>query len=112
MSQVRRSFQIRVQDARGFPTRPGAEVRLYATGTRDLLGTRLVDSGSGYDSQSVQPVHFGLPAVTGVDVEIAVPTRNGRVTARVAGVDTAPWVGRSLALRVSDDGSVVRVAGP
>jgi hypothetical protein len=107
-----RSFQIRVHDPRGRATRVGAEVRLYRTGTRTLLGTRLVDSGSGYDSQSVQPVHFGVPAGTGVDIEIALATPAGRVVARVPGVEITPWVGRSLALRVSDDGSVVRVAGP
>ena len=26
----------------------------------ELLGTRIVDLGSGYDSQSVLPVHIGL----------------------------------------------------
>jgi hypothetical protein len=111
-ADARRSLQVRVEDAGGRALRAGAEVRIYAPGTRTLLGMRVVDAGTGYDSQSVQPVHFGLPQLTGVDVEISIPTRNGRVTGRAAGVQPESWVGRGMGLRVADDGSVVRVAGP
>ena len=59
---------------RGRATRAGAEVRVYAAGTRRLLGTRLVDTGSGYDAQSDVPVHVGLPSAGRVDVEVIWPS--------------------------------------
>jgi hypothetical protein len=109
---ARRSLQVRVEDARGRALRPGAEVRLYAAGTRTLLGTRVVDSGTGYDSQSVQPVHFGMPDLAMVDIEISIPTAKGRVVSRVSGIDPATWVGRAMGLRVDDDGSVAQAQAP
>ena len=95
-----------VLDARGRATRAGAEVRVYEAGTRRLLGTRLVDSGSGYDSQNVAPVHFGLPALSPVDVEVTVPARGARRTARITAVDPTVSAGRALGVRVADDGTV------
>jgi hypothetical protein len=85
-----------VLDDAGRATRAGAEVRVFAAGTRRLLGTRLVDSGSGYNSQNVLPVHFGLPDVSPVDVEVTWSTGRGRVTMRRPSVDPAAWVGRAL----------------
>jgi len=55
------SLKVRVLDADGRATLAGAEVRVYAAGTFDLLGTGLVDTGSGYDAQNDLPLHFGLP---------------------------------------------------
>ncbi len=61
----------------------GTEVRIYRAGTRELLGTRLVDGGSGYDAQSEGPVHFGVPAgVRSVDVEVIRPRRGKREVVR------------------------------
>ena len=66
-------------DGNGFHTLPGAEVRLLESGSSRILGTRLVDTGSGYCSQSVMPVHFGLPkGIKRVDVEVTVMTPHGR----------------------------------
>jgi penicillin G amidase len=81
---ARRSLSVKVVDARGRSTRAGAEVRLYASGTRRLLGTRLVDSGSGYDAQNDVPVHFGLADAGRVDVEVIWPSagRRARTTKR------------------------------
>lgn len=70
-----RSLSVRVLDARGRATRQGAEVRVYLAGTRRLLATRLVDSGSGYNSQSDVPVHVGLPTDGRVDVQVIFPAR-------------------------------------
>jgi hypothetical protein len=53
---------------------PGAAVRVYAAGTRRLIATGLVDSGSGYDMQNDLPVHLGIGNATRVDVEV---TRSG-----------------------------------
>jgi len=74
----RRSLLITVLDADGHTTRQGAEVRLYAAGTRQLLGTGLVDTGSGYNSQNAAPIHFGLARQEPVDVEVTFMSRRGR----------------------------------
>jgi hypothetical protein len=77
-ADARRSLRVRVVDGRGRATRAGAEVRLYAAGTRRLLGTRLVDTGSGYDAQNDMPVHFGLAEARRVDVEVIWPAGGRR----------------------------------
>ncbi len=94
-----RSLHIRVVDAAGRATRAGAEVRLFAAGTRRPLGTRLVDSGSGYDAQSDMPVHFGLATPQPVDVEVIWPSRGTRAVTRVRDVDPRAWMGRVLVVR-------------
>jgi hypothetical protein len=104
-ADAHRSLQILVLDAGGAATRAGAEVRLYRTGTRTVLATRLVDAGSGYNAQGVQPVHFGLVDLARVDVEVVLPLGR-RVVARVAGVDPTAWVGRVMVLRVAGDGTI------
>jgi hypothetical protein len=101
------SLQVRVLDARGAATRPGAEVRVYAAGTDMLLGTRLVDTGSGYDAQSDLPVHFGLKGGQPVDVEVTVLEGGERRTGRIEGVDPAEHRRAPLTLRVADDGTIV-----
>jgi hypothetical protein len=81
------ALQVRVLDARGGATRAGAEVRVYAAGTRTLLGTQLVDAGSGYNAQSVLPVQFAVPAGRRVDVEVIYPGSGARRVTRVQDVD-------------------------
>jgi hypothetical protein len=74
-----RGLHVRVVDARGLATRAGAEVRAYAAGTTRLIGSRLVDSGSGYDAQSDLPVHIGVPSgMSRVDVQVIVPAGGKR----------------------------------
>ena len=85
-AQARQSLAVDVVDARGRHTRPGAEVRVYAAGTRRLIASGLVDTGGGYCSQNVIPVHVGTADARRVDVEVATMTRTGRHTTRVAGV--------------------------
>lgn len=79
-SVARRSLRVRVLDARGHATRAGAEVRVFAAGTRQLLASGLVDAGSGYDAQSEAPVHLGLARSGRVDVEVTWPSRGKRHT--------------------------------
>jgi len=95
-----RSLQVLVVDGEGRASRAGAVVRLYAAGTRRLLGTRLVDTGSGYDSQGVLPVHFGLAEEGPVDVEVVFPAAGKRLEARLEGVDPVAFRGRALVVRV------------
>ena len=98
--RARRSIQVAVVDGHGRRTRAGSEVRVYAAGTRNVLGARLVDTGSGYCSQSVIPVHLGLPAADKVDVEVTTMTKAGRKTTRVAGLDPNKLPKRVLTVRV------------
>ncbi|MGQ0766584.1 MAG: FG-GAP-like repeat-containing protein [Gemmatimonadota bacterium] len=77
-SQARRSLRVRVVDSQGHATRAGTEVRLFAAGTDRLLGMRLVDTGSGYNSQSDLPLHFGVPGGGPVDVQVIWPAGGER----------------------------------
>lgn len=100
-SAARRSLAVAVVDSAGRSARVGAEVRVYAAGTRRLLGTRLLDTGSGYNAQSDLPVHFGLPAGVGrIDVEVIVPANDRRDVKRIRGVNPATYAGRSLVIRL------------
>ena len=82
----RRSLKVQVLDAAGHATRAGAEVRVYAEGTRRVLATRLVDTGSGYNAQNDMPVLLGLPAAGRVDVEVTWPAAGRRETVLVRSV--------------------------
>jgi hypothetical protein len=85
-SADRRAVQVRIVDRRGRATRAGAEVRVRDARTQALLGTGLVDTGSGYNSQSEQPVHVGVGAATRVDVEVSWPDGTTRRTVTRRGV--------------------------
>jgi penicillin G amidase len=84
--RARRSVEVMVLDARGRATRAGSEVRVFAAGTRKVLGAGIVDTGSGYCSQNVMPVHVGLGSMDRVDIEVTALTRRGRIVTRRAGV--------------------------
>jgi len=98
--RARRSIQVRVLDDRGRHTRAGSEVRVYRAGTRTRLGTRIIDTGSGYCSQSVVPVHVGLPAGGAVDVEVTALEKAGRKVTRVPKVDPNKLTNRVLGVKV------------
>lgn len=102
------SLQVRVLDGGGRATRAGSEVRVYAADSRTLLGTRLVDAGSGYDSQSDLPVHVAIPGGQPVDVEITVFAGGRRVVGTLPAVDPRAYRGRVLEVRVDDRGTVSR----
>ena len=89
-AQAARSVQVRVVDGKGRDTRAGAEVRVYAAGTRTLLGMGIVDSGGGYCSQNVAPVHVGLGAAGKVDIEVTTIAGGRRVVTRRAAVELRP----------------------
>jgi len=89
-----RAVQVMVVDDKGRATRPGAEVRVYASGTRTFLGMGIVDSGGGYCSQNVMPVHIGLGSDRAVDIEVTTLVGGRRVVSRVEAVNptSAPGV--------------------
>ncbi len=80
----KRALQVMVRDTKG-KYAPGAEIRLFDKGGK-LLAARLVNTGDGYNSQSVTPIHFGLALSDPVTVEVTFITARGRVTQREAGV--------------------------
>ena len=97
---ARRSLRIAVVDSRGRYSRAGSEVRLYAAGTRALIGSRLVDTGGGYTSQNQMPVHFGLGSVTRIDVEVTYFTPEGRKLLVQRNLDASRQANRTLTIKV------------
>ena len=85
-ARAKQSVEVSVVDERRRETRAGSEVRVFAAGTRKLLGVGLVDTGSGYCSQNAMPVHVGLGSSARVDVEVTSMSKTGRVVTRSAGV--------------------------
>jgi hypothetical protein len=96
---------VDVTDSRGVHRFAGAEIRIYRQdpGSSDaraegdpqpeggergeLLGTGILDTGGGYCSQGVTPVHFGIPpGVRQVTVEITLPDGGSRRVHTVEGV--------------------------
>jgi len=109
--RARRSLQVLVLDADGHFTRAGAEVRLFDATSGALLGTNIVDTGSGYNSQNAMPVHFGLATEAPVDVEVTTMTPQGRKQARLSDIDPSSYVGRWLVVRVDENGKLYESAG-
>lgn len=79
-------IQITVLDSSGKHTRQGDEVRIYKAATKQLIGFGIVDTGGGYISQNIQPLHFGLARNQEVDIEISSMGAKGRVTQRLSAV--------------------------
>ncbi len=100
-SLAARSIAVRVLDAAGRATRAGAEVRVYATGTRRLLGSGLVDAGSGYNAQNDIAVHVGLPTAGDVDVEVTMPLGGQRTVTMARKVRLSAYAGRALDVRTT-----------
>ena len=66
---------------------------VYAAGTRRLISSALVDTGGGYCSQNVMPVHVATAEAARVDVEVTSMSARGRqITARrgIRVADVAP----------------------
>jgi hypothetical protein len=97
-AKARQSLEVTVLDAKGHFTQPGAEVRVYGAGGK-LLGTGQVSTGGGYGAQGATPVHFGLPGVSRVTVEVTFMSAKGRQTQRVANVDLKAYAGKTLIVR-------------
>ena len=100
MDVAARSIQVLVLDEHGHYTRAGSEVSVYAAGTDELLGLRMVDTGSGYNAQNAKPVHIGLSRVVGIDVHVTVLTRNGRKTEVYSDVDWQSLSGKPFVVKV------------
>jgi VCBS repeat protein len=100
-ADARRSTFVRVVDADGRTPRPGAVVKLFAWETRKLLGTRLVDTGSGYDAQGDVPVHFGVPPqVDALCVEVRYPHAGRFLTSECRRLNPRDWGRKVLVIRL------------
>src|SRR5262245_49131730 len=99
-----RSLQVLVLDQQGRATRAGSEVRLYA-GRDRLVGTRIVDTGSGYNSQNIAPVRFGVPDAPLFTLEIETPTGQKREVATIVGVEPRRYAGKVMRVRVDGRGN-------
>jgi hypothetical protein len=94
----RQSLSVRVVGAANRATRAGARVRVWSWSTRAadrrVLGTRVVDSGSGYNAQNDMPLHFSVPATAPICVDVEFP-RAGRVLrSPCAQLNPRDWRGR------------------
>ena len=95
-----RSISVLVTDGNDRLTRAGAVVRAFNSETRQLVGTRLVDAGSGYNSQSQMPVRFGLGSVRLVDIEVTFPGGQAPRVVRVNRVEADRHRADYLVVRV------------
>jgi hypothetical protein len=102
------SVNVLVQDAQGRSTLAGSEIRVFAAGTFELLGSALVDTGSGYDAQNDLPVHVGLASAEPVDIEVTLVGAGRRIKTRAPGVDPEAYRGRVVRLRFDAEGNLVR----
>ena len=107
VSQSNRSFKVLLLDHNGHFTRAGAEVRIYHAGTGTLLGTRIVDTGSGYNSQDAISLHFGLVNLDNIDVEITSMTQDGRISDWIRDVNPSNYSGENFVVKVDNSGKIV-----
>ena len=81
--------RIDVVDAKGRRVYAGAEVRVFAAGTRRLISSGLVDAGGGYCAQNTMPVHVSTGEASRVDIEVTTMSTRGRQHTSVRHVSAA-----------------------
>ena len=99
-AETAHSLLVRPADARGRSVKEGAEVRVYAAGSRTLLGSSLVDTGSGYNAQNDLPVHFGVGEHARVDVEVIFPQSGQRTVTAAKNVSPKDLKAKPLTVRI------------
>jgi penicillin G amidase len=98
---ARRGLSVDVMDAHGRRTLAGAEVRVYAAGTRRLISSSLVDTGGGYCSQNVMPVHVAAGDAERVDIEVTSMGTRGRHVTILRTIRVAEMSSRVVRVSVS-----------
>ena len=78
----------------------GSEVRVLRAGSDELLGARLVDTGSGYNSQNSKPVHIATLGAESVDIEVATMSRQGRKLTYFRGIDVGSLANKPFQARI------------
>lgn len=64
------------------------------------MGSRLVDAGSGYNSQNDLPVHFAVPMVTQVYAEVRIKRPGTETIISSVAIDLKKWRNRVFEVRV------------
>ena len=96
------SLAVNVSNDLGIFNRAGSEVRIYDLNGR-LLGSRLVTTGDGYNSQSNKPVHFGLPNVNTVNLEVTFLAKGERKIQRYENIRIDEYANKQFLVRQSND---------
>lgn len=65
----------------------------------------IVDTGGGYASQNVMPVHIGLGTDAAVDVEVTTLGKGGRRVTKISKVSRDTLPGRVLVVKAGASGS-------
>ena len=87
-----------MSDDVGIFNRAGSEVRIYDLNGK-LLGSRLVTTGDGYNSHSNKPVHFGLPNVNTVNLEVTFLTKGERKIQRYENIRVDDYANKQFLVR-------------
>lgn len=95
------SVQVMVLDEEGHQVMAGSEVRVYRSDNDELLGSRLVDTGSGYNSQNSKPVHVATLGADTVDIKVTTMTVNGRKDTVFSDVSVSSLANKPFQARVS-----------
>ena len=94
------SIQVLVLNKDGHQVMAGSEVRVLRAGSDELLGARLVDTGSGYNSQNSKPVHIATLGAESVDIEVATMSRQGRKLTYFRGIDVGSLANKPFQARI------------
>ncbi|MEM1142464.1 MAG: VCBS repeat-containing protein [Pseudomonadota bacterium] len=94
-----RGFYVRPLDHLGTGLIPGAEVEVVDDRGR-RGGLRLADTGGGYNSQHVIPVHVVAPAdASEIYIDVRFPSKDGGKVVRAGPFDTGALAGRIVDVR-------------
>jgi len=94
------SLRVSVRNASGAHVLPGAEVRFYDAEIDAIIGSRLVDTGGGYNSRNAKPVFFGLSDMYVVDVEVTTMSDDGRRVVRIRNIDPKHYRGTVFTVEI------------
>jgi hypothetical protein len=104
-------LRVMLLDSAGHASLAGTEVRVYAAGTRQLIGTRVLDSGSGYNAQNAMPVQFGLGSQRMVDIEVTAPRGVPRRATLLSNVDARAFAKCAATVRLTSAAGRLATAG-
>jgi hypothetical protein len=101
-ARLTRAINLRLLDSNGHATLAGAEVSLTSAGgdKTSLRGARLVDAGSGYNSQNDAPIHVVLPDVKKPVVVVTIRRGRALMTLTLQDIDPSRFRNRPYEVRL------------
>ena len=99
LANPERALKVMVLDSEGSSVMAGTEVRVYKSGSDELLGLRMLDTGSGYNSQNAMPVHIATGDSNEVDVEIRTMSPEGGNIKRLENIRISEYSKSTLVVR-------------